>query len=404
MVRDTTLYDRLEVPPNASESDIKKEYNRLSKKWHPDKNPNNVEEATKKFQEISQAKDVLLDKERRALYDQHGMGMFDSPQASGPTVNPFQDFADIFGASFPFGMGSMPGWQSRNPPQEDIIETINVTLEQLYNGDTINFNYTQRMSCTKCDGEGVKEGKQSTCQDCQGKGMRTQVTRMGPIIQQITSPCNTCRGKGKSVKDEDKCEQCNGRGFNNKDKSIQIPLKPGLSNGNKICLSGKGHQLKNIKSDLILVINELPHKTFRRYQNDLFIEVNLKLYQALFGFDKVIEHLDKRKLHISCSGKTDFNTIRKISGEGLRLINSENKGDLYIRFNINLPNLSSLPQEMKSQLKVLLQSFDMTEVNNETRVLKTPNLMKTILNDCKPEQTVMLNKIIDNIKENTPDS
>jgi len=55
MVKETLLYDRLGIPSNASESEIKKAYRKGALKWHPDKNPNNKEEANKKFQEISQA-------------------------------------------------------------------------------------------------------------------------------------------------------------------------------------------------------------------------------------------------------------------------------------------------------------------------------------------------------------
>ncbi len=401
MVKDTTLYDILEMTPDASEALLKKSFNKLSKIWHPDKHPDpkDKEHATKKFQELNRAKEILLDKEKRDLYDQIGMDIFKTEAQGNPNQpNPFDMGGFPFGmGGFPFGMGGM-GQQSRQP--EDIVEPINVTLDQIYNEQTVDFSYKQKNFCTKCDGEGSKDGKQTKCQVCDGKGVKVQVIRMGSMIQQSVGECHGCKGKGKVIDDTNRCDCCNGKGYTNKDKTIQIPLKSGLMNGYKMTLEGKGHQFKNTKTNLIVVINEEPNKVFKRYDDDLFVDVELKLYQALFGFEKILTHLDGRKLHISCSGKTDFNMIRKISGEGIKNLKNT-KGDLYVKFNISLPNFTTLPAETKSQLKTLLQAFDKAEVQNESQVNKTPNLTKTIMMDCKAEQADQINHLLDSIK-NTP--
>ena len=310
MVKDTTLYNRLEVEPNADESVIKKSYNKLSKIWHPDKHGDEKkEEATLKFKEITEARDILLDKEKRNMYDQVGMDILKQNEGQpGPGFNPF---GDMFGGS-PFGF--MPGQQKQGP--EHIIETINVTLEQLYKEESVNFTYKQKIVCTPCDGEGSKDGKPTTCTTCNGKGMRVQVIRMGPMIQQAVSPCNVCEGKGKMIEEKNKCETCHAKCYVVKEKTIMIPLKSGLNDGNKVNLPGKGHQLKNIRTDLIVEIKVKQHKVFKRYMDDLFVDVDLKLYQALFGFDKIICHLDGRKLHISSSSKTDVNMFRKLAAKG----------------------------------------------------------------------------------------
>ena len=65
-------YDILQVPKNSTNEEIKKSYRKLAMKWHPDKNPENKEEAATKFQEIGEAYDVLNDLEKRAIYDQFG--------------------------------------------------------------------------------------------------------------------------------------------------------------------------------------------------------------------------------------------------------------------------------------------------------------------------------------------
>lgn len=402
MVKDKTLYERLGVDSNATESDIKKAYNKLSKIWHPDRNETNKKEAEKKFQEINQAKEILLDQEKRNIYDNIGMDIFKMPnqqeQEYSFNGNPFGDFGNIFGAGFPFNTG-MPNMNVRQNQPENIVQNLDVTLEQIYKEESVSFTYKYKDNCIKCNGEGTKDGKQTMCPSCDGKGMKVQIMRMGPMIQQMMGQCHVCKGKGRIVDDNNKCNECTGKGYIYKEKTIQVPLKAGLSHGNKIQISGRGNNYKNFRTDLIIIINELPHPMFKRYQNDLFVTVDIKLYQALFGFDKIINHLDGRKLHISCSGKTDFNMVRKLSGEGMKNINSNNKGDLYIKFNITLPNLTSLPTETKLQLKSILQSFDKNEVQNEMNVVKNTDSIKTILSDCKLEHTKQIIKLMDNLNE-----
>ena len=402
MVRDKELYNILEVESNADEVHIKKAYTRLSKIWHPDKNPNNKDEATKKFQEINKAKEILLDEDKRKLYDQIGMDIFKNGMDSNDNdgQHPFSDFSNMFGGGFPFGMPGMPGMPGRGQqkkPPEDIMERLDVTLEQIYNQENVQFSYKYKVSCTPCNGEGSKDGKSSNCAACQGKGMKVNVMRMGNMIQQSVSPCMACKGKGSVINEGDKCDHCKGKTFIIKDKTISVPLKNGLSSGNKILLSGKGHQFKSMKTDLVLVINELPHKVFKRNDNDLFIEIELKLYQALFGFEKTFIHLDKRELHLSCPSNTEFNKIRKISGEGMKTIHSKTNGDLYIKFMIELPNFISLPQDTQTQLKSILQSFDKNEVAIESHISTKPNLIKTLLSDCKLEETKNINNILYNL-------
>ena len=107
--------------------------------------------------------------------------------------------------------------------------------------------------------------------------------------------------------------------------------------------------------------------------------------------------MDGRNLHLSCSGATEFKMIRKINNEGMTVSNNS-KGDLFIRFNIILPNFTVLPADTKSQLKSLLQSFEKAEVQQEAQTIKTPNLTKTVLSDCKQSETI--NNLMDSLKNN----
>jgi DnaJ-class molecular chaperone len=398
MVKDTTLYDRLEISHDSDENQIKKAYNKLSKQWHPDKHIGNAEKekATLKFKEITEAKEILLDKQKRDMYDQMGMDIFNQQQVDNQPFNPFEN---MFPGGFPFGMNQGPHMGPKQQQVENIITKIDVTLEQLYCEETVNFSYKQKISCSQCNGEGTKDGRPTQCHSCNGKGVKVQVIQIGPgMIQQAMSECHNCKGKGKIVNDMNKCDVCNGKCHSLKDKTINIPLKSGLCHDNKIHLQGKGHHINNIKSDLMLIVNEMDHPIFKRNGEDLFVEVELQLYQALFGYNKIITHLDGRKLHLSTMGKTDFNAYRKIADEGMKNLNNR-KGNMYIKFNIVLPNISPLPNETKNQLKLMLQSFDKDEINNETQISKMSNLVKTVCTDCKSEQINELNRTYDILKQ-----
>lgn len=374
MVRDSTLYDRLELPPNAPEDEIKRKGKKLLIKWHPDKNPDNVEESTKKFQEIQEALKVLENSESRQLYDQHGMDFL----KGGGQQDPFQGgFPGGFPPGFPFGNffgGGPPGGQ-REEKKENVVERLDVTLEQLYKEETVEVKYNHNVCCVKCAGEGTNDGSKTECRDCNGQGVKIQVIRMGPMIQQVVGPCNVCRGKGKVIPDKNRCDMCHGNGFVSKETSLHLPLKNGLTTGIKLQLEGKGHRLKNMKTDLLVVINVLPHTIFKCNGTDLIIEVSLKLYQALFGFDKVIQHLDGRQLHLHCTGKTEFGTIRKIVGEGMKDLRSGAKGDLVIKFNIQLPVITN------ETLIKALTLIDKPESVNEKTILTQSNLVKTMMVD-----------------------
>ena len=391
MVKDTILYDRLEISPNASENDIKKAYMKLSKIWHPDKNDNS-EESTKKFQELNEAKEILLDTQKKELYDKIGMDILNT---NGQNEDPFSHFSQFFGGGF----GNFGNNFNKKEEFNDIEEVINIKLEQLYNEEILDFTYNYKQYCIKCNGEGSANGLASKCSDCDGKGMKIQIIKMGPMIQQLMTNCNKCSGSGKSCNNNNKCSSCNGTCFNNKEKTIQVPLKSGLSHGHIITLQNKGNHYKYGKSNLKLIVNELKHDIYKHINNDLFITIDLKLYQALFGFHKIIKHLDGRELYINSNKLTNFNMIKKIPNEGMKRLNNT-KGDLYIKFNILLPQLDLLNNnEYKENLKRLLQVLDQDDVKIENNIINS-NLSITNLLDCNQDITNFIHKLLNEKNNN----
>ena len=391
MVKDTTLYDRLNVSPDAKPNDISSAFNKYAKQYHPDRHANESkekqEEFTKKFQDIQQAKDILTDPEKREAYDQQGMDML-KPGGGQPDVNAFfHQFQHQFN---PFQHMFGGGGQQKQEQKEDVVTTVDVKMEQIYNEETINVTYKYHCSCIKCNGEGTKDGSPSKCDQCKGSGTFVQIMQVGPHIIQNRMTCPHCQGKGKLINESNKCNTCSGNEYIVKERTIQLSLKGNYKTGKKIQFPSNGHQYKNDKTDLIIVINELPHVLFKRVDNDLITTIELKLYQSLFGFDKTIDFLNGQKLHIQSTIKTDYNKVRKISGKGMK--NSSNAyGDLYIRFIFTLPNLYLLDNNTKQNYKNAFKSFDPHEGNVEDQViLNKTKYLGTQLVDCPDKE----NKIV----------
>ncbi len=391
MVKDNELYNRLGVESTANENEIKKAYRKLSVKFHPDKNPNDKEGATKKFQDISEAYSILSDEQKRKEYDQFGMDAL--KEGGGPGMNPEDIFAQFFGGGSPFGGASPFGGGSpfgfnfggeRAKKNEDIVHKLKVTLKQIYCEEVIEVKYIQKVYCKDSAGTGSKTKKKSKCPKCDGKGKRIQIIRMGPMIQQAITDCDFCNGTGEYVPPENKCPSCKGSGFITKEKVISFPLRNGLDDGNKIQMEKKGHVFLNEKSDLIIVISVIKDRYFERQGPNLITTVNLKLYQSLFGYDKIVKHLDNSLLHISSSSSTEDNSVKKISGKGMNDLKSGRVGDLFIKFSVGFPDISKLSIEEIKTVKEILSKDEKIEVDTEESIkngsIKTT---KTVLEEAK---------------------
>ena len=247
-----SFYKILGLSKTASSKDIKKAYHKLAMKYHPDKGGD-----PDKFKEMSKAFETLSDDTKRRNYDQFG-----ESDGNGPNPN------DMFSQMFSGGPMS-----NNNKKGKNVKKDVQVALKDIFNGKNMNITITRK----SIDTDNI-----STCVPCKGRGMVMQTMRMGPMIQQIQQPCNTCGGQGKQFK------------VNKVSENIRVTIPKGVPNNHKIEIFDKGDDvLDGDPGDLHIIVKVLEDEYFIRKGNDLFINKDISLIEALNGFNMIIKHFDR---------------------------------------------------------------------------------------------------------------
>ena len=323
---------------------------------HPDRGGD-----PEKFKEISAAHEILSDAEKRKTYDQYGLEGLAGGGGGGDSAE------DIF--SMFFGGGSR-GRRSGPQRGEDKVHPLKVSLEDLYNGRVVKLALTRKKPCVDCDGRGGKEGAERTCGDCNGRGVRVQLRQIGPgMVQQMQSVCPSCRGECKVMNERDKCASCKGNKIYQDRKVLEVAIEKGMKHGSKIRFSGEGDEVPGtLPGDIIIVVQEKEHDTFKRKASDLLISVNLTITEALCGFTKTITHLDQPTRVLKIESKpgsvTKSGCVKMIAGEGMPYQgNIFTKGNLYIHFNVEFPK--SLPVSTVEALSKALPKVAPASLNGE---------------------------------------
>ncbi|KAI8360838.1 hypothetical protein EDC96DRAFT_512735 [Choanephora cucurbitarum] len=365
MAIETRYYDILEVSVDASDNEIKKAYRKLAMKYHPDKNPDEGE----RFKEISHAYEILSDPDARASYDQFGE---DGPGGAGGGgfggMSADDLFANLFGGGggggFDFGgggdfyYGSGGGMPRRPRKGENMKYPLNVTLEDLYLGKRTKLASSKNVICSNCDGKGGKTGATRKCNACKGRGFQVAMRQVGMgMIQQMQVPCQECDHTGEIAKD--RCKKCKGKKVTEEKKILEVFIEKGMEDGQRIYMKGEGDQEPGIEpGDVILVLNQKEHATFTRKGQDLLCKVKISLTEALCGFDKVVvTHLDGRGIHVKHpAGKVIRpGMVKRIPHEGMPTYKRpDNRGDLFIQFDVEFPSDDFATAQQLTQLESIL--------------------------------------------------
>jgi len=343
---DTTgLYTVLGVPKTASEKEIRKAYMNLAKQAHPDKGGD-----AERFKQISKAYEILSDPEKRALYDEHGEEGVESGGGRGDASSIFEQ---MFGGGG--GRGGGGGGGSRRRKGEDIVHSVGLSLEDLYNGRVMKMKVTREVLCTGCSGSGCKAGvSQIKCDGCDGRGARVVIRQMGPMIQQMQQVCPKCRGEGKSVKPEDSCTTCSGKRTLPEKKVLEVNIEKGMRAGERIVFHGQSDEAPGMDpGDIIFTVQEAEHAVFRRQGCDLVLKKEITLQEALCGTRFVVDHLDgKQVVVVIPPGEViSPDDVKSVVGKGMPVKgNPFVKGDLFIKFEVAFPKKGTLTADQIANL------------------------------------------------------
>ena len=340
-------YEVLGVSRDSTEKEIKKAYRRLAMKYHPDRNPDDVD-AEEKFKEASEAAEILTDGEKRGAYDQYGHAAFEGGAGGGFQAggNFGSIFEDVFGDIFSGGRGG--GQQVHRG--SDLKYILDLDLEEAVRGTNPKIKIPTLVECMQCLGSGAKKGTAPIdCVQCGGMGQVT--ARQGFFSIQQT--CPRCRGKGKMISDP--CGKCRGQGRIEERKTLSVKVPPGVDTGNRIRLGGQGEAGANggPAGDLYVEINVREHRIFTREEEHLYCEVPISFVDAALGGELEVPTLDGR-VNLKIPSETQTGKLFRLRGKGVNMtqIRGGAIGDLYCRVAVETPVGLSKKQ------KELLREFD----------------------------------------------
>jgi molecular chaperone DnaJ len=329
-------YGTLGVKKTATQDEIRKAFRKLARKYHPDVNPND-KKAEEKFKTISEANDVLSDEKKRKIFDQFGFysdqidpaqaeaaargggayGGFSQGGRPGQQGVPFDfggfDFSDFAeqqrrgggatGAGAPgpgsagwggfrdifSGMFSQGGRAQQGPePGTDLEYQVTIDFWTAIQGGVTRMQVTRQEICPNCKGR-ASTGGPMTCPECHGSG---QVTQMGGRMK-FNIQCPRCGGSGKV---QDACPTCHGETTVSRPETVEVRIKAGTRDGQRIRLAGKGNAGKGggPSGDLYLIVKIGPHPVFTRVGDDIQVTVPVTVAEAALGSKIEVPTIDGR--------------------------------------------------------------------------------------------------------------
>jgi molecular chaperone DnaJ len=356
------FYAVLGVSKSASSDDIKKAYRKLARELHPDHNPGNAQ-AEERFKSVSEAYDVLSDPRKRSEYDEmrslFGSGAFRRNARAGgqPGGHPFDvsdlfggmaggadqrfggaGFSDLFSSVFSGGAG-----RSRGPARgRDVEAEVVVDFADAVRGVTLPLTLRAPGVCDTCHGDGAKPGTQPrACPQCHGAGL---VTRNQGSFS-FSEPCRECQGVGTIV--EEKCPECRGTGGVTKTRTLNVRFPPGVADGQRIRLAGRGEpgERGGPAGDLYVLVKVRADDLFGRDGDDLTLSVPITFAEAVLGTDLRVPTMDGAVTLRVPPGTPSGRTLRA-RGKGV-VGRGGQAGDLLVTVEVVVPGQLS-PEARKA--------------------------------------------------------
>jgi molecular chaperone DnaJ len=354
-------YDILGISRNASVDEIKAAFRKLARQYHPDvsKEP----DAEERFKEINEAYGVLSDPDKRARYDQFGRAGLGN--MNGMPDYATMDFGDIFEelfSSFGFGMGG--SGRSRRPRRgRDLQYQVVLTFEEAVFGVEREVEVTRNEVCSTCRGSGAELGSSpQRCATCGGRGEVRQVrqTIFGSMMQ--SSTCPACNGRGEVITSP--CHTCRGGGLERKTVKKVVPIPAGVDAGTQIRLAGEGEPGANggPQGNLYLVVTVQAHKFFKRRENDILLNLNINIAQAVLGAQIEVPSVDGfEKLNIPAG--TQPGRVFTLKGKGVPYLRKNGRGDQLVIVNVEIP--TKLTKEQRALFEQMAATLGTTPIPKE---------------------------------------
>ncbi len=327
-------YETLGVKKSASAEDIRKAFRKLARKYHPDVNPGD-KAAEEKFKALSEANEVLSDPKKRKIYDQVGFysdnidpataeayaraggaagsfrgggqgnargqgvnvdfggfdfsDMFENAGRGGRGAAGSGSFRDIFSGIFGGGRGTAAAEEGPEPGT-DLEYQVNVPFWTAIRGGVMRLNISRQDVCSNCHGQGFLE-QPGKCPQCNGTG---QVTQTGGRMK-FNVQCPRCHGTGKNIST---CPTCHGEGTVERTEPLEVRIKPGTRDGQRIRIPGKGNAGAHggPPGDLFVIIRTGDHAIFRREGDDIYLTVPVTVTEAVLGAKIEVPTIDGRAL------------------------------------------------------------------------------------------------------------
>jgi len=345
-------YETLGVSKSASESEIKKAYRNLAKKYHPDMNPDD-KEAEKRFKEVNEAYEILSDSDKKSRYDTYGHAGIDPNAGAGgfggfdfgggfSSGGGFGNMGDILNDLFNFSSSSSSSRSSgsrRNAAihGDDVHVRLSVSFEEAVFGCEKEISYNRIEECGDCSGTGAAKGsKAETCADCGGSGVVMQRRAVLGMTMSSTVTCSTCRGSGKIIKNP--CTTCQGAGLVRKREKREAKIPAGVDDGVRIAVRGAGNAGRNggNPGDVIINMSVRPHPIFERDGSNLFCEIPITFVEAAIGGEIEVPTLEGNE-KFSIPEGTQTATVFSLKNRGVQHINNaKNRGDLYLKVTVEV--------------------------------------------------------------------
>jgi len=260
--------------------------------------------------------------------------------------------------------GQRPGQKKKG---EDVVFPLKVSLNDLYTGANKKLRLTKNVLCSGCKGKGGKNGADAVCAACKGQGMRLALRQIGPgMIQQVPQRCAPCSGTGSTLSEADKCQVCHGDRTVKEKKTLDVYITKGQKHGTRITFKGEADEAPNtIAGDVVVVLQQTEHPSFRRDGAQLFVKQRITLLEALTGFSFTLTHLDGRVLRVSSEpgmvckpGQT-----KCLRDEGMPLVsNPYSRGHLWVEMEVDFPEPGQLDDKALRALSAVLPRAPKVEV------------------------------------------